>query len=139
MSYYESLAIEMNSIQINKDMHNVVFTDGKGGYDVKKFDVEKHTFDNLCDTMVSFNKKSMGSGKRALYVTTTNRFTEGESMITFCAPNENPIVSNCGIRGKGPVGDIYLVPDTRQMAADYVNDNPESLEGITVALDGTVN
>lgn len=133
MSYYEELAHKMNSIKIDRTCHNVVFVENNE-YEVKTFplmeDGGKWSFDQLVDTMESFNSKV--NGKRALYVTTPNRF--GEGMLTYCAPMKNEIPKNCGVHGKGRLSDEYLVPDIRQVAADYVVENPSSLDVISEAI-----
>lgn len=48
-----------------------------------------------------------------------------KSMITYCAPMNNPVREPMKSGFKGIIGDEYLIPDRRQDAADMVSENDD--------------
>ena len=142
LNYYESIAHKMLQVPIDPEAHNVIFTDGNGGYTVKHFN-EDVSFDKLVSRMESFNAEKKTLGVRCLMVSSPNWFLREldghpEAMITICSPMEDPIFESNGLRNKGRLADEYLIPDRRQEAADLIGYDPELLPLAEMAIESMV-
>ena len=141
LDYLEKLGTKLLSIEIKIDHHNVIFTDGKGGYIVKHFPLNEATFDELIERLEEFNKSSNSKGVRCLMVKTPSEFMteyteyDGVTMLTYCAPTKNAILDNYQMRS-GALKDEFLIPDKRQVAADIIGNDPEMLPMARSALEG---
>jgi len=148
MEYFEQLAAKMNQLPLDPECHNVVTTDGKGGYEVKTFEVPdnggSYTFDDILERVAKVNSLTSTEGRRIIFVSTPNRWLRvlggcQASMITFCTPMNNSIIPTIGIKAKGRLGDEYIIPmDKRQDAADMVTENDDLLPLAEMVMEGLV-
>lgn len=104
MEYTNDLVDEMAIRALEEDMYmdessdiiEVKFANGV----VREYDPEIG-FDSLVVRMVKYNAKAIGP--RCLSVK--------QGKFSMCAPMENNKPKNCGIKGRGRLDDIYLVPE----------------------------
>lgn len=151
-SYLEYVAKTLNSLPIDKDKHNVIFVN-KGRYKVVYKDLDECTFDELIDRLLAFNSNPKHTS-RCLMVKSPNWLLRGleyfkrptdfigpmplsTAMVTFCAPMKANKPQATGFKALGRLGDDYLIPDRRQVAAEMVNDNKDLVEVAKTALEAS--